>query len=351
MELMLKIIWIAVLAALTGAAAAGAAPRAWTPTGATLEPSGFATVITAPPSRAIRAKPAPQPAGEAGWYARERGISQDEAMRRISAQQAIMSEFETLIAKLRAREPDNYTDARMIHDPDWAYVLYFKRAPAATLAKYTSNPRFKAAQARYSRAELDAMLKPWVERFTTARILGGYGTDATYGTAEMMMAVTRSEYEALAQRNGWGWPPEPIKLQFAGELTAPAVDPRVSGVVRAFANEPYATVIQLEALGTGRIVMRDGCLRVDDGGKHQSLAYFHRETGIGLDDAGYLALIDRRTGKASGRVGEMFAWGAPNAVPKDDPGVALLKAKCGDLPILNVGNPESKAVFDARHPR
>ena len=134
--------------------AAGAAPSCILPKGAKLEPSGYLTIETAPSTPAKPAKRKPQHGGEAGWYARDRNISQEEAQRRIAAQHALLPAFEQLQARLRAKEADNYTDARMIHDPDWAYVLYFKRAPAETLAKYTVNPRFKAAQALYSTAEL-----------------------------------------------------------------------------------------------------------------------------------------------------------------------------------------------------
>lgn len=322
------------------------------PPGAKIEPSGFLSIAKVAPTPAKAVKRPVQPGGEAGWYARERNISEQEAQRRIAEQQALLPVFERLQARLRAKEPDNYTDARMIHDPDWAYVLYFKHNPAETLAKYSVNRRFKAAQAPYSTAELQAMMKPWIERFTAAGILRGVGTDATYGTAEMMLAVSRSEFAELMKRHGWGQVPEPIKLSLAGELVAPATDPRVERYFRAFANEPYATVMQLEALGTGRIFMKDGCLFVagfKEAGR--SLAYFHRETGVGLDQDGYLALIDRRTGKATGRIGERFAWGAPNAIPKDDPGVARLKARCGNLPVESVGNPESEAVFNARYSR
>ena len=333
-------------------AAASAAPATILPNGAKLEPSGFLTIETVPPTPAKPVKRQPQPSGEVGWYARERNISEEEARQRIAEQQALLLVFERLQARLRTKEPGNYTDVRMVHDPDWAYVLYFKRVPAETLAQYTVNPRFKAALARYSTAELQAMMNPWINRFTAAGILRGVGTDATYGTAEMMLAVSRSEYDELAKRNGWNAVPKPIKLGFSRELAAPALDARVERYFRAFANEPYATVMQLEALGTGRIFMKDGCLFVAGfKPKDRALAYFHRETGVGLDPSGYLALIDRRTGQATGRIGERFAWGAPNAIPKDDPGVARLKARCGDLPIENVGNPESEAVFNARYPR
>ena len=76
---------------------------------------------------------------------------------------------------------------------------------------------------------------------------------------------------------------------------------------------------------------------------------FHRETGIGLDAQGYLAIIDRRTGRAKGRIGEMWSWAGPNPGTQFD-GLEELKAACGDGPVTNVGNPESEARFQARYP-
>ncbi|MEO7654568.1 MAG: hypothetical protein ABIS23_02655 [Sphingomicrobium sp.] len=323
-----------------------------TPTGARLETNGFASILEAPPSSPEPRAERPNPAGgDAGFYARDRNISTAEAQRRIDAQHRIMPEFERLQQRLRASEAGNYTDARMIHDPDWAYVFYFKRDPQATLAKYASNPRFKSARATYSQAELEAILKPWRERLEAENMLGGFGTDATFGTIDMMLSVTEEEYRAIAARKGWGPTPAALKLGFAGALPFPAIDPRVTPFFRGFGQEPRSTVFQLEALGGGRIILRDGCLRMVGHDGSESLAFFHRETGLGLDPQGYLALVDRATGRAKGRIGEIMSWGGPNAVPANDPAVAALKAQCGDLPIVNVGNPESSARFNARYSR
>lgn len=323
------------------------------PTGAKIEQSGFATVLTAPvPDYSKLIEPAPRFQGaEAEWYARDQKISVAEARKRQDEQNALRPRFERLIAELRAREAGNYTDARIVHQPDWAYVLFFKRNPDVTLAKYISHPRFKASLAPYTQAELDALIKPWADRFMKTGIVGGYGSDATYGTAEFMLSVTEEEFREIAAKEGWGPVPAPIKLAFAGTLVVPPVDPKVAPLLRHFASERRATVFQLEALGTGRIVLRDGCLRMVGHDGKEALAMFHKETGIGLDGQGYLALIDRRNGKPTGRVGEMFAWGAPNAESEDMPEVKELRAKCGAGPIVNVGNPESGAAFDQRYGR
>ena len=313
------------------------------PTDARIEPSGFATIVDAPPAKISKMPVALAPKSDPA--------SRAEALRRIAALQVLMPEFERLRIRLAAAERGNYTDARIVHDPDWAYVLYFKHEPAATLAKYTLNPRFRAALGRYTRQDLDTLIAPWAKRFSEAGIVGGYGSDATYGTANFSMSVTKEEYRAIAAQKRWGPVPAPIKLDFSQSLAFPAVDGRIAPLLRHFASERRATVIQLEAGASGRIFLRDGCLRMGRIGTAEpsSLAMFHKETGIGLDAQGYLALIDRTTGRPTGRVGEMFSWGAPNGAREEMPEVIALHVACGPGGVINVGNPESKFAFDRKY--
>ena len=313
------------------------------PTDARIEPSGFATIVDAPPAKISKMPVALAPKSDPA--------SRAEALRRIAALQVLMPEFERLRIRLAAAERGNYTDARIVHDPDWAYILYFKHDPAGTLAKYTHNPRFKAAPGRYTKQDLDTLIAPWAKRFSETGIVGGYGSDATYGTADFSMAVTEEEYRAIAAQKHWGPVPAPIKLEFSQSLAFPAVDARVAPLLRHFASERRATVIQLEAGASGRIFLRDGCLRTGRTGATgpSALTMFHKETGIGLDAQGYLALIDRATGKPTGRIGEMFFWASPNDAREDMSEVIALHAACGAGPVVNVGNPESKFAFDARY--
>ena len=339
------------LAALALVAGAASAADRFVPTGAKIEVSGFATIERAPSAPAERARPQPH-LSEAGWYARDQGISEAEAAKRQREQEAIRPEFERLLERLRSSEAGNFTAPRMIHKPDWAYELYFKRDAARTLARYTTNPRFKPATARYSRDELEALIKPWTERFQAQRLTGGWGTDDTHGTAEIMMVVTEEEYRAVAAREGWGPVPDAVELQFAKPLPFPSVQENARPFIRAFAQSDRSTGVQLLAAGSGRIFLRDGCIFVSVGGQPPTLAFFHRETGLGIDDKGYLVLVDRSSGKAKGRLGETFTWAGPNAVQEDWPAVRELRTRCGGAgEIANVGNPESSAEFDARYSR
>ncbi|WP_118855856.1 hypothetical protein [Sphingomonas mesophila] len=322
------------------------------PKGATMTgTAAHARILRVPPSPTRDVKPMRQNyRTQYEWYAQENGISVAEAKKRTSEQMAVQPILERLRVRLAAAEPHNYVDVRMVHQPDWGYVLFFKRDPEATLRKYSVHPRFRAEHAALTTAELQKLAEPWVKRFTEAGILAGYGSDATSGKVEMMMQVSEAEYRTLALARNWGTLPGPLKLGFAGELPFPRVDPRVAPLLRGFASETRSTVIQLEAGYSGRVILDDGCLRLAGNGKGKGpLAVFHRETGIGLDSEGYLAAIDRRTGKATGRIGEEWSWAGPNGA-KDYDGLAELKAACGDGPVVNVGNPESQARFEARYP-
>ena len=336
---------VAMGAAAACAATAAIAAPAFVPTEAKIEPSGFATIDRAPPVPYPDEPPPAEnrPHSEAAWYARDLGISVEEAERRQREQQALRPEFERLIALLRLREAGNFTAPRIVHKPDWAYLLFFKRDPERTLAKYSSHPRIRAALARYSEEELEALARPWVNRFVAHKLAGGWGSDATYGVAEIMMNVTEDEYRAIAAREGWGPLPDAVVLRFSGPLDHPGVEPRARPFVRIFAQNRRNTTMQPEAGISGRITMRDGCLY-----SGKALAYFHRETGIGVDEQGYLALTDRRTGKSKGRIGEWFSWAGPNQISEDMPMVRELRQRCGNAPIDNVGNPESAAQFRVR---
>ena len=326
-----------------------AATQGFVPTDARIERSGYATILRAPSPAYPADPPAPDNrpvGGEAAWYARGQNITETEARKRLAEQQALQPEFERLLAILRTQEAGNFTAPRMVHAPDWAYELYFKREPEATLARYTRNLRFKAVLARYTRAELDALIQPWAVRFQKAGILNGYGSDETHGTAEFMLALTRAEYERMAARAGWQLP-DTITLAFAPALQGAAVDAKAAPFVRIFPQSDRSAGMILASATVGRIVLQDGCFRVLRQNSPPALAYFAKEAGLGVDDQGYLALRDRSPQRPSrqdnmGRIGEVFVWGGYGEVTDGMAMVAELRKRCGDGPIAHVGNPTSQ---------
>lgn len=321
-------------ALLAACAPAAAAP---VPTTARAEPSGFVTIETAPPMPLppkAAAAPSGLPAGR------------PEA---VPAQEALRPAFERLLATVRKKEAGNFTDVRMIHEPGWAFVFYFKRDPERTLAKYTKEPRFKAAKARYSHKDLQVIAKPWVERFMAERLLTGHGTDATYGKASMQLVVSEAEYREIAERKGWGPVPDAIELDFSGGVQGHAVPDAVRPLIRIFAHSDRDLGVTNQALLTGRIVLRDGCFYVVAPAQPDRLAYFPREVGLSLDPQGYLALRSRVDGRLIGRVGEQFNWGGPIGLAADAPMVGDLRRQCGNAPIEHVGMLTSAAEFRRKY--
>jgi hypothetical protein len=339
-----------VAAACTASAAQSPPARVQLPVEAQVERTGFWTILTAPDSPPGAREPARSYNNELTFYAQLAGVSNAEAAKRMKAQEATRPEFERLMRKLRTNERGNYTDAELVHRPDWAYRIYFKRNAAATLAKYTKNPRFQARSARYTSAELQRLSKPWIDRLNSERLTTGYGMNARQGTADIDMVVSRAEFDAIAKRRGWGAPPEMINLEFGDAPTGDAVDPAVMPGIRIFPqSDRNLGIVNQAALG-GRIILRDGCLRVVEHDGNEQLAYFGREVGLGLDRRGYLSLHRRGPQAAHlGRIGEMFTWAGPIGIEEQAPMVAELRARCGNAPLMHVGVPDSSAMFNARY--
>jgi hypothetical protein len=320
------------------------------PAGAKIEASGFATLESVPPSPFPDQLPPPQnrPRNEAGFYAQMAGISDAEASKRMAEQAAARPEFERLLRTLRQRESSNFTAPRLIHKPDWAYVFYFKRDPEQTLAKYTSNPHFKAGQARYDGEELQAIAKPWVDRFSAHRLLGGHGSDDTFGEVHMDLVVSEPEFRAIAAREGWTVP-DAIRLQFSERVTGASVSPQVERLVRIFPQSDRALGATNMALISGRITLREGCFYVVAPNAPSKLAYFAREVGVGIDEQGYVSLRTRSPKpRHLGRVGEQFSWAGPIGISEDAPMVAELRKRCGNAPLMHVGVPDSSRLFEVR---
>jgi hypothetical protein len=345
-----KLWLVAAGVALGASASAGQEPSRIVPPGAKIEASGFATIASAPASPFPDALPPPdtRPQDERGYYAQLAGISDAEAAKRLREQSASRPAFEKLLAALRRREAGNFTDARLIHKPDWAYVLYFKRDPQRTLARYIKAPHFKAAQARYSTAELQAIAKPWVDRFGQHRLLGGHGTDATFGEVRMDLVVSEAEYRVIAAREAWVLP-DAIKLEFAGGVEGAPIAPVLERLVRLFPQSDRALGATNQALLGGRILLQDGCFYLTGPNRPPSLAYFAREVALGVDQQGYLSLRSRGANpRHLGRVGEQFSWGGPIGITEDAPMVAELRKRCGNAPLEHVGVPESARLFHVR---
>lgn len=319
-----------------------------TPEGAKAEGSGFWTIEATPDSPVPPRTPPKQ--GKLSIYAQIAGVSNEEAQKRLEQQNAIRPELERLMRTLRTKERGNYTDTELIHRPDWGYLIYFKRNPGATLAKYTKNPRFKPRGARYTENELQRMSQPWLDRFTAERLTTGWGMNARSGRADIDMVVSEDEFRAVAQRRAWGKLPDFLNLKFGDAPVGPELDAGLARGIRIFPQNDRNLGMTNEAAFGGRIMLRDGCFFVIGHDRSEKLAYFAREVGVGLDPEGYLALHRRTVERPHlGRIGEMFTWPGPIQIDETWPMVAKLRERCGTAPLMHVAIPESRAAVKARY--
>jgi hypothetical protein len=323
------------------------------PTGSSLSPDGFLTILEVPPSP-YPDEPPPEPPN-IDDFARRVG-SRDPAVRAkawedANGSAAFQAELQRLREVLAREQPGNFVDVRLVRDPAVAAEIWFKRDAARTLARYTSNPQFRARQGGLNRDELQALQNLWVQRSEGGSLINTVGVDPFTGTVELGIAVEEDIFRREAARRGWALGPN-LTLQFPRPRPPAFAEPGLERWVRIFARESNAKGIQLLAGNTGRIVLEDGCFRLArrTAAEPAPLVMFGRETQLGRDAQGYL-VVRSEEGRQQYRIGEIGSWGGPNGVDEADPQVQALRARCGAGPIVNVAEPESERLFGLPDPR
>jgi hypothetical protein len=175
------------------------------------------------------------------------------------------------------------------------------------------------------------------------RLLGGHGSDPTFGEVMIDLVVSEAEFREVAAKEGWRIP-EPLKLRFSQAVEGQALPERLKTLVRIFPHSDRALGATNQAALSGRIILRNGCLYIARAKQPDRLAYFPREMGLTVDDEGYLALKPRAAAaRISGRIGEEFTWAGPmGPVPENAPMVAELRQQCGQAPVEAISFPESR---------
>jgi hypothetical protein len=328
----------------------GPQPSAPTPRGATIERFGFATILKAPPRPYSDQPPPPVARGEGAVeeLARHLGISSEEAMARMNPDEATRNAAVQLNQRLRAGARGNYVTVAIERDPLPYYVFYFKRDAAATLARFTNDPRFRARQQGVPREELQPLFDEWWKRMEPDRLVGGGSVDAREGLVRFDMNVDEADFREIAARKGWQVPAR-LALNFSSPRNPRSVDPALASFVRVFAREDRRPAIVLQAALHGRVILRDGCFRLaDSGGTGEPLVVFGRDSELALDDRGYMIVRQPGSERPSPRIGEMMVWAGPRDAAEEDAGVRKLRARCGSGPVIAVGEPESVHAFRVR---
>jgi hypothetical protein len=337
------------LAACSAQSQTTAGPAPAPPTGATIESSGFATILSVPPEPYPESAPAfDRGESEPQRLAREAAISVSEAEARMNPDEATRNAAMALRRRLESGARGNYVDVRIVRDPLPRFVFYFRRDAAATLARFTSDKRFSAREGGRPARELQPLFDEWMAKLGKHRLVSGGSIDAFHGEVELDMGVSRSEFEPIAARESWRVPPE-VRLDFAREIDpASLVAPDAAPFIRTFPRSDRAPGATLDIAIHGRIVLRDGCFRLDDGHGGGPLVLFGRETALRRDAQGYLMVVSAHYSGARGRIGEEMIWGRHPGAPEDSPPVQEIRRHCGQDPIASVGSPTSARLFRIR---
>lgn len=243
-----------------------------------------------------------------------------------------------------AEEAAAYATQVDVPSPDYANMIVAR--PPINL----NTDLYRPATAKLP-ADAKAVGQLWIDRLQAKDAVGGWGLagkspDGPVNSIDT--ALTPPEFDAWVAENSWTMPRH-ISWRFVPRLEAPAVSAAAAPKIRYWPAYAGRTGAQNQAALGGRVVLRDGCFFLQRHDGSEALAWFLGETGIDVDDEGYLILVNRVTGETAARVGEAVTWAGPNADPTPEQSREL-RAACGDHPVAEIGNPEATERMYVRYP-
>lgn len=316
-----------------------------------IEPSGYPTILWAPPAQFAQVLPPPVPAqptgnSDAPWYAKSHGVTLQEAERRMRLQNDVADEVGALRQRLAREERGNFAGVFLSHAPEFGYVFGFKRDPQATLARYTRHPLVRARQVAYSHVELETARQLWTRRFSEAGLQFGSGISDKTNRVEIDMLIEEAKFRKIAEARGWRIPGE-LALHFPEPLSDVPIAADAARFARIFPRDPNRTGGEFMNAVIGTIVMKNGCLHVEQPGDDDPVAFFGNEMQLFVDTENYLSLRQRGAPREAGhaRVGERMVWSGLTDAITDPAVVEPVRAACGTSKVVNVGGPSSNARF------
>lgn len=283
------------------------------------------------------------PGADSASYALSEGVSLAEAQRRMSLQGR--ADIGQLAQTLKARQAATFAGLWIQHRPDYRVVVAFTRDPEATLRKYTKDPLFEARLAEVSEVELERIRLRAFDVLGRAGLGFGGGTDVRENVVRIDLLNDLAEVERALAAKGLALP-ERVKLVPPPPLPPADAPAPTGGPVKIFPKATQRTGMQTQELRIGRLVLEDGCIRLEsaDGPPHP-VAFFAHEMALDLSRPGEVRVKDLRSGE-SFRVGERLAMsgGAGNPVTKE-PQLAEIARQCGAGPVAWVSTPRSYAAF------
>lgn len=349
---MLKnLLTFAALTAVVGACggeSAGADPAAQTgsalvPRGATIGPSGYATILDAPTAPFTPATPKPPEPLSA-----DRVAAHEQFRRGGEFQNSVMDEVQALAERLRRAEKGNFVDLYFENEGEPHVVFRFLRNGPETLAKYTRHPRFRAATARYSMEELKAALDFMMETFREDRVIVGGGIGNKQNRATITINVPEREFRELVARKDVKIP-DAVELEFAADRSASEINQplpsKIAPLVRVFPRDDRPLGILNAISSTAKVVLQDGCFRSPD--QRNALVLFPLGAQLFIDSEGYLAYGSGET-PGYARVGEELVFPGSIAEVTAPELVGPIHAACGPGKVIKVNGMRSSAAERAQ---
>ncbi len=258
----------------------------------------------------------------------------------------------SLDVELTEKAAGNYVGMRIVHDPNARFAFQFRHDASSSLARFTTDSRFIAIEGGVPSEELQPIFDAWWARFVPRRLVNGGSVSQFAGTVEFDMTIDEAAFQVIAAEQGWVLPPR-IRLHFPPPRNPRPVDPALTHLVRVFPREERSPgAVPLVKYG-GRLILRDGCFRIEEPGDTGPLVLFSRGSELGLDSEGYIAVgapLAMEGWDRGARVGERVSWAGPRSADETDEGVKALRAACGKGEVIPVGAVASESLFDWRSP-
>lgn len=314
------------------------------PRGATIGPTGFATVLDAPPAPFVPAEP-----GRPAPPTPEQTAGHEQFARAGKFQNEVGQQVQALARRLRTAEKGNFVDLYYENEGEPKVVFRFLRDGPRTLAKYTRHPRFFAETARFTEEELRAAMDFMFETFREDRVIQGGGTGNKRNRAVIEISVTEPEFRALVVRKGVTIP-EAVALEFVAKAPASTLNrplpPRIAGLIRIFPRDDRPTGMLHSINSRAKVQLQDGCFKIAGGEHDGALVLFPLGARLFVDREGYLAFGEQEV-PGYGRVGEELVFPGSIAEVTAETLVGPIREACGPGKVVKINGMRSDAADSA----
>ncbi|HAL07719.1 MAG TPA: hypothetical protein DCP26_10285 [Brevundimonas sp.] len=255
-----------------------------------------------------------------------------------------------LMQRLQAEEAETFAGMWWQHQPDYRMIVAFTRDAEATLRQYTADPLFEArlrpgpteAEMLAEQARLYDALSAHgaVSVMSGPDIMTGRIEAHVSGDIERIEAARASGALQIADFVDLIGPPP---LRFA---TPPPPPADIANPVRAFPRARHRYIgVEPAILRTGRIVLEDGCLRLE-GERRNLVILWPEQAALDLStEPGAVRVFDRMSGAAI-RAGETAVLGGASG-PAGETEPAIDEDPACPGPYYRVTSASSYAEFEA----